>query len=466
VTQRMVEHLEDFQSRMSGRGSRCRLYTMQANGGRATFQKACKRPVNVTNSGPIAGAIAGAYIARIAGFPNAITLDMGGTSCDVSLIDSGRLVYATESSVEGYPVQIPTIDLNIVGAGGGSIAWLDKGQILRVGPQSAGAVPGPVCYGLGGRNPTVTDANLITGRLNPEYFLGGETRLDCNAAEAAVRDLLARPMNLSLFETARGILEVANATMVRAIKLVSVQRGYDPHDFALVAFGGAGPLHAVWLAKELEIPVVIIPPFPGNTSAMGLVLADARYDHVATRICSIKNIGPDEIEQVFLRVESDVHNQLLEEGIPEEQWKMTRSCDLRYFGQAHELNVPVRGNFTTDTDVTQMGQDFHDAHRRTYGHAMEGDPIDLVNCRVTALGLTQAFAWKWMTPAEENALKGRRDVYFHDRCQPSPVYERCFLAIDQSIKGPAIIEQADSTTVLAPGDHAKVDQLGNLIIAV
>lgn len=466
VTPRMVEHLDDFERRVTQRGLRCRLYTMQANGGRATFRTACERPVHVTNSGPIAGAIAGAYVARLAGFPNAITLDMGGTSCDVSLIAEGKPTYATESRVEGHPVQIPTIDLNIVGAGGGSIAWLDSGHSLRVGPHSAGADPGPVCYGMGGTHPTVTDANLVTGRLNSEYFLGGEVRLDSKAAEAAVRDCIARPLGMTTLEAARGILEVANATMIRAIKLVSVERGHDPHDFALIAFGGAGPLHATRLAEELEIPVVIIPRYPGNTSALGLVLADVRHDFVATRIQSLDAVSPQTAETTFGELEKQAQLQLTREGIPRERWRLARSCDLRYFGQAYELNIPVEGAFQTPGDVKRIETVFHATHRRTYGHAMEGDPIDVVNYRVSAIGLSPELEWGKMTHGEQDAYKDHRDVYFEGGYHGSSIHERRCLKPGQQMDGPAVIEQVDSTTILSPGDRARVDLYGNLIITL
>jgi len=466
VTPRMVEHLDDFERRVMQRGLRSRLYTMQANGGRATFRAARERPVHVTNSGPIAGAIAGAYVACLAGYPNAITVDMGGTSCDVSLIEGGRPSYATESRVEGYPVQIPTIDLNIVGAGGGSIAWLDSGHSLRVGPQSAGADPGPVCYRLGGTQPTVTDANLVTGRLNAEYFLGGEVRLDFEAAEGAIRENIARPLGMTTLEAAHGILEVANATMIRAIKLVSVERGYDPHDFALIAFGGAGPLHAMRLAEELEIPVVIIPRYPGNTSALGLVLADVRHDYVATRIQSLDAVSPQTAEATFRELEKQAQLQLTQEGIPRERWRLTRSCDLRYFGQAHELNIPVEGVLQTAGDVKRIETTFHATHRRTYGHAMEGDPIDVVNYRVSAIGLSPELAWGKMTHGEQGTYKGHRDVYFEGGYHVSSIHERRRLNPGQQIDGPAVIEQVDSTTILSPGDRAQVDPYGNLIITL
>ncbi len=466
VTPRMVEHLDNFERKVRQRGLRGRLYTMQANGGRATFRTARERPVQVTNSGPIAGSIAGAYVASLAGYRNAITLDMGGTSCDVSLVEEGKPRYVSESRIEGHPVQIPTIDLNIVGAGGGSIAWLDPGGSLRVGPMSAGAAPGPVCYCTGGTEPTVTDANLITGRLNPDYFLGGETRLDLRAAESALRERIARPLGMTSEEAAWGILEVANATMVRAVKLVSVERGHDPHDFVLVAFGGAGPLHAVRLAEELEIPVVIIPRYPGHTSALGLVLSDIRHDYVATRIQCLDSIDPQGAKAIFDDLEAQARAQLIRDGISDDFKQLTRSCDLRYFGQSYELNVGVKGVIRSARDLKRIGETFHALHRRTYGHAMEGDPVDVVNYRVSAIGSRPASKWSPISKRDQNSLKGRRDVYFEGGFQPCRVYERRRLNLDCEVTGPAVIEQTGSTTILSPGDHARVDDYGNLIVAL
>ena len=464
VTPRMVEHLDEFERQAAVRGLPGRLYTMQANGGRATFRAARERPVYVTNSGPIAGAIAGAYVASLAGCPNAITLDMGGTSCDVSLIEKYAPRYAAESKVEGYPVQIPTIDLNIVGAGGGSVAWLDRGGSLRVGPQSAGADPGPVCYRMGGTQPTVTDANLVTGRLNPNYFLGGDMRLDVEAAETAIHDCIARPLGMTTLEAARGILEVANATMIRAIKLVSVERGYDPRDFALIAFGGAGPLHATRLAEELEIPVVIVPRYPGNTSALGLVLADVRHDYVATRIQCLDAVDPDLAEAAFLELETQAQAQLAREGIPVERRRLARSCDMRYFGQAYELNIPVQGAVQSGEDIKRIGASFHTAHRQTYGHAMEGDPVDVVNYRVSAIGLSHGLEWSETSKSGQDAIKDRREVYFDGGFKLCSIYERRVLNPGQQVEGPAVIEQVGSTTVLSAAHTASVDKYGNLVI--
>ncbi|HEX7567701.1 MAG TPA: hydantoinase/oxoprolinase family protein [Anaerolineaceae bacterium] len=478
VTPSMIKHLDDFEARVSTRGLRGHLYTMQANGGKATFQSARQRPVNVINSGPIAGAIAGAYIARAAGFENAVTMDMGGTSCDVALIVAGEPKFATESTIEGYPVQIPTIDLNIVGAGGGSIAWLDSGGGLRVGPQSAGADPGPVCYSKGGRLPTVTDANLVTGRLNPDYYLNGTVKLDQELARRAIEEQIALPLGMSILEAAAGILEVANATMIRAIKLLSVERGYDPHDFALVAFGGAGPLHALRLAEELEFPIVIIPRYPGNTSALGLVLADVRHDYVATRIQLVENAICEDVEAAFQELEVQAYKHLEEEGLPPEQHQFSRMCDLRYFGQGFEVSVPVAGSIKSQADLDGIASDFHTAHRRAFGHAMDGDPVELVNFRVRAQGtrpqpelIVQNGRVGRTTdgnphpaPSLQAALKGERDIYLKDRYFRCPVYDRAYLLPGFQLQGPAVVEQPDSTVLINPDCDAHIDNYGNLTI--
>lgn len=466
VTPQMVAHLDDFEIQIGQRGLQGRLYTMQANGGKATFRAARGCPVNVTNSGPIAGAIAGAYVARLVGYPNAITLDMGGTSCDVALIERGEPKFIPESNVEGYPVQISTIDLSIVGAGGGSIAWIDSGGGLRVGPKSAGASPGPVCYGLGGTAPTVTDANLVTGRLNPDYFLGGERHLDVEAARHAIRDRIAQPLGMTTLEAAWGILQVANATMIRAIKLVSVERGYDPRDFALIAFGGAGPMHATRLAEELEIPVVIIPRFPGNLSALGLTIADMRYDYVATRIQCIDDIVPVQAEATFRELEAQARHQLNREGVSVDRRSLSRSCDLRYFGQAYELNVPLNESLATTEALERLGLTFHAIHRRTHGHAMEGDPVEVVNYRVSAIGTSPKPKLVAPRNGHTDASKGQRDVFFEGGRLACPIYERRWLPPGFQINGPAVVEQVGSTVLLYPHHSARVDTYGNFIITL
>jgi N-methylhydantoinase A len=460
----MMEHLDDFETEAAQRGLQSRFYMMQANGGRASFRVARERPVHATNSGPIAGAVAGAYLARLVGYPNAITLDMGGTSCDVALIENGEPKFTAESIVAGYPVQILTIDLSIVGAGGGSIAWLDSGGGLQVGPQSAGASPGPVCYGLGGTEPTVTDANLVTNRLNPGYFLGGTFNLDYEAAQNAIDERIARPLGLTTLEAAWGILQVANAKMIRAVKLLSVERGYDPHDFVLIAFGGAGPLHATKLAEELEIPVVIVPRFPGNTSALGLVVADVRYDYVSANVRALDEIEPAVAEETFQKLEAQARNQLSTEGISAANQYLARSCDMRYYGQAHELNIRVDGPLATAGALQHLGLAFHAAHRHGYGHAMEGDPMEVVNFRVSAVGTNATPAWVESWDGDGISLKGQRPVFFDGGHCLTSVYERRLLRAGSHIQGPAVLEQSGSTTLLCPGQSGHIDEFGNVII--
>lgn len=468
VMPRMVQHLDEFATCTSERGITSQLYTMQANGGRASFTTAREQPVNITNSGPVAGVIAGTHIARLAGFPNVITLDMGGTSCDVGLIENGEPKFALESEVAGYPVQIKTVDLSIVGAGGGSIAWIDQGGGLRVGPQSAGADPGPVCYRRGGQKPTVTDAHVITGRIDPDYFLGGDVQLDIEAARAAIDQQIARPLNMDVLDAALGIIRVANAAMIRAVKLITVERGHDPRDFALMAFGGAGPLHASQLADELEIPVVIVPRFPGNTSALGLVIADVRHDYVATRVQNVEDAQVAEMEVTFRQLESQANAQLERENIPASQRRLTRSCDMRYFGQAYELSVTVDEPLTSHDSLLRLSSTFHALHRRTYGHAMEGDPVEVVNYRVTAAGLKDKPELKGLpdTDAGPLAKKDQREVYFAAGCLPTSVYERRQMAAGIPLQGPAVIEQLGSTTILQPGQVARADRFGNLIMTL
>lgn len=467
VTPRMIEHLDDFETQVQAKGLGGWLYTMQANRGRSSFAAARDCPVNVTNSGPVAGAIAGAHVARAAGFANAMTLDMGGTSCDVALIENGELKMAAESMVEGYPVQLPTVDLKIVGAGGGSIAWLDSGGGLRVGPRSAGAVPGPACYGAGGSEPTVTDANLITGRLSADYFLGGELPLDARSAQQAIESRVAEPLAMDTPQAALGILQVANAKMIRALRRVSVERGYDPHDFVLIAFGGAGPLHAAKLAEELEIPTVIVPAFPGNTSAMGLVLADLRYDYVTSQVQYLDEVDPELWERTFRELEAQAHQQLSAEGVPNELQVLHRSCDLRYFGQAHELNLVLDDDGAANqAQLQRIGRGFHNEHRRVHGHAMEGDPVEIVNYRVSAVGNSPKPEFSARVNGNRQAAKGVRPVLFESGQVDCPVLERRYLKPGELVPGPAVIEQTGSTTLLAPHQNARVDGQGNLIIAI
>ena len=360
-------YLEALESRLQERGITAPFYVMQSSGGVMSVQAAKQRPVYMVESGPAAGVIAAGAFALPHGYTNVISFDMGGTTAKVGLIRDGRPQLSTEFEVggqaitplgegrgSGYPVRTPVIDLVEVGAGGGSEAWIDAGGALRVGPRSAGAVPGPVCYGQGGTTPTITDANLLLGRINPEFFLGGEIALDLEASREAITARCGRPLGLDPLQAASGIVEIANAHMIAAIRLISVQRGYDPRDFVLVAFGGAGPLHANALARELGIPMILIPPSPGIASALGMLMTDLKHEFVATRRQLFTNLEPAALIALFRDFETQGEMLLAGESIPPEQRGLQRTLDLRYRGQSHELSVSVPAGTLTPQDLERI----------------------------------------------------------------------------------------------------------------
>jgi N-methylhydantoinase A len=369
----------------------------------------------------------------------------------------------------GYPVRTPVIDLVEVGAGGGSEAWIDAGGALRVGPRSAGARPGPACYGLGGATPTITDANLALGRLDPAFFLGGEMTLDAGAARRAIATLVAAPLGLDPLAAASGIVEIANAHMIGAMRLVSVQRGYDPRDFVLVAFGGAGPLHANALARELGIPTVLVPPSPGIASAVGMLATDIRHEFVATRRLRLDGLAPATLEALFADFVAEGEARLERDGVPRDDRRMLRSADLRYHGQSFELPVTVPPGSLSAADVERLRDEFHAMHERAYGYAAHDDPVELVNVRLAAIGVTPK---PRRAPLPEGgssaapAVKGRRDVWFAEAggVRPTLVLDRGKLLRGNVIDGPAIIEEPDASTLVHPGWTATVDEHANLVL--
>ena len=430
-----------------------------------------RRSVHTAVSGPVGGVLGGAYVARHAGLGDVVTLDMGGTSTDVSLIRAGEPEVTSGGTLGGYPLSIPMIGLNYIGAGGGSIAWLDPGGILRVGPRSAGAVPGPVCYARGGTEPTVTDANLVLGRLAPEHVLGGAIALDGDAARRSIARL-GRELGMQPLQVALGIVRVANANMIRAIRVISVDRGHDLRDFALVAFGGAGPLHAGRLALELNIPRVVIPPDPGVLSALGLLVADARTDYVQTVLRAAGDTDPGELERGFADLERQARSWLTEQGIADGDHGTVRALDMRYLGQGHEVTVPAPGwRFDADA-LGNAVRDFHRLHERLYTHAAYDEPTEIVNLRVLGIG---AIA-KPRLPEEDTAAAhtgaapppahASRELLFEGeqefrRC---PVLRRAALRRGMRLPGPAVVEQDDTTTIVYPGQEAALDRFANLVI--
>lgn len=442
------------------------LYIMQSNGGVIAAATAKEVSARTVLSGPAGGVLAGLHVGGLTGRSNVITMDMGGTSLDVSLIFDGRPTLTTEGEVGGHPIKLPMIDINTIGAGGGSIAWLDAGGALRVGPRSAGADPGPVCYSKGGTEPTVTDANVILGRLNPEYLLAGRMRIDAEAADEAVKRSIADPMGVDAVRAAEGIIRVVNANMARAIRVVSVEKGYDLREFSLVVFGGAGPLHGAELARDLGIPEVIVPPFPGITSAQGMLAADVRHDYVRTNVTLLTSVAPGDLNRTYQELEEEAKSQLLEEGFTGDAVVLMRSADLRYHGQAYELCVPVPAGMLSEIDLADLAEDFHSAHLKAYGYDRRGEILELVNLRVAAFGKlpglrarrSESGTSRLPVPAEY------RDVVLDGVFYKCPVFQRDALCTGDRIAGPAIIEQMDSTTLLWPKQDLVVDEYFNLVI--
>jgi N-methylhydantoinase A len=475
-------YLDTLESRLHAQGIAAPFYVMQSSGGVMSVQSAKQRPVYMVESGPAAGVIAAGAFALPHGYDNVLSFDMGGTTAKVGLIRDGRPQLSTEFEVggqviaplgegrgSGYPVRTPVIDLVEVGAGGGSEAWIDAGGALRVGPRSAGAVPGPVCYGQGGTTPTITDANLLLGRLNAEFFLGGEIVLDLEASREAMTARCGQPLGLDPLQAASGIVEIANAHMMGAIRLISVQRGYDPRDFVLVAFGGAGPLHANALARELGIPTILIPPSPGIVSALGMLMTDLTHEFVATRRLLLATLESTALAGLFSDYEAQGDGLLAREGVAPAQRRMVRTLDLRYRGQSHELTVSVPAGALTAHDLERIQEQFHEAHARAYGYAAPEDPVELVNVRLTAIGVSPKPRLKALAKGTgdfQATVKGHRPVWFSETFGfiSCPIVDRYRLCWGDVVPGPAVIEELDSTTVIHPDYAAQVDQYGNLLL--
>lgn len=461
------------------------LLVMQSSGGVYPAEAASENPVFMVESGPAAGAVAAASLGTALGHPNVISFDMGGTTAKASLIRNGQPNITKDYSVggaaqsgtgafggaSGYPIRTPVVDLVEIGAGGGSIAWVDSGGALRVGPHSAGADPGPVCYGLGGKQPTITDANLVLGRLDPAYFAGGEMKLNLDAARDAIRTQCAEPLGLSVEEAAHGIVEIANTAMVNALRLVSVQRGHDPRDFMLVGFGGAGPAHAVRLAEQAGIPRVLIPQGPGTASALGLLVTDVRMEGSATLIIRADEIDPSLVATEFDRLETlgrEAHSVAASaSGDP----IFERAVEMRYFGQSFELSVQASDRLEINQSwLDELTESFHDAHETAYGFRANDEPVELVNLRLTTVGKIARPQMRRLDSTDADvsvASKGPRPVYFAENSGEkgvvqTPVYDRSKLPAGAIFKGPAIIEEPDCTTVIHPAWTVTVDEFGNL----
>ena len=483
------------------------LHVMGSNGGVLDVAEALRMPASAVESGPAAGVIAAQRLGDLIGRANLISFDMGGTTAKASLIENGRIETTSEYEVggqgnvgrwlhgTGHPIRVPVIDLAEVSAGGGSIAWIDPGGALRVGPGSAGAEPGPACYGHGGDRPTVTDANVVLGRLSRTHLLGGRLPIDAATAEAAVRTHVADPLGQGVMEAAAGIVSVVNHGMAEALRIVSVERGHDAREFSLVAFGGAGPVHAAALAEELDIPEVIIPPIPGGFSALGLVATDLRRDWSHTFYSPIESIDPEALDRRLTELERAAQTMLRNAGIPEPNRIIERAADCRYTKQAYELTVPLSSGTVTRETLNALARAFHAQHLRTYGHENPNESVQMVNVRVTATGrLPRVEFHAGAVKAKDGAtapdpsaagdiavprhrVEAERDVWFGEPV-PCPVIGRHDLASGPSAggagepappgvarPGPFIVEEMDCTVVVPPGWSAALDERGFILMA-
>ena len=446
-----------------------KLYIMQSNGGVSTFQGSAKKAAATVLSGPAGGVIASLGISQRAGIKNIITFDMGGTSCDVALISDGNPVITTQGRINQRPISLPMLDIHTVSAGGGTIARIDTVGGLQVGPDSAGADPGPICYDHGGEEVTITDANLVLGVLDPDKFLGGKMKLNKPKAEKLLEEKIARPLGLNLLEAADGILKIINVKMEEAIKAVSSQRGYDIRDFTLVAFGGGGPMHAGKIALDLGIPSLLIPFAPGVTSALGLLMSDVKHDYVRSKLVALKEIDLAEVNRLFAQLIEQAKTDLRSEGFNDSEMAMQPYLDLRYAGQGYELTVPSPLPPLKPADLDLMRQRFDLQHEQAHGHKAESEPVELVSLRLVSTGLVpqaKLSPVKSTGKKPEAAKTGERKIFFGKEhgmlnCR---IYSRELLEPEHRIVGPAVVEQMDTTTVIHPEQEAVVDSYRNMIV--
>ena len=468
------DYLGRLDEALSGAGFGGRFHVVQSNGGVMSTAAARRFPVRTALSGPAAGVIAAASIARAAGFPDVITGDLGGTSFDVALVVGGETALAPQTTIDfGLVVRTPMIEITTIGAGGGSIARVDAGGLIQVGPESAGSRPGPVAYGQGNTRPTLTDANVVLGRINAERPIGGALeRLDVEAARAALLEHVGRPLGLDAMAAAEAVVTVANARMAGAIRLVSIARGHDPARFAAVPFGGGGALHAGALLTEVGLKAALVPRFPGVTSALGCVIADVRHDRVATLNLILDGLDAAALDARMVAEAADVRAVVAEAGLPVERIDLIFALDMHYLGQTHTVGVPldlaVRAG-TTGVDEDLVRRAFEAAYQRSFSRLLPGLGVRIVNLRTAAVGRRPGFDLAALAPGPEatlaGAARGTRPVWFAGAWHETRVFERLALPVGAEVAGPAILEQPDATTVVDPGLVARVDRFGNAVIA-
>jgi N-methylhydantoinase A len=470
--QPLVEsYLDDLQKSLQAQGFSERFLLLRSSGGAMSYAEARETPIFTLMSGPAGGVLGGSRVAALTGLPNLITADGGGTSFDVSLIVNGQPRVTSETMVEGYKLLLPILDIRSIGAGGGSIASVDIGGALQVGPESAGANPGPICYQRGGDRPTVTDAALCMGVLDPEYFLGGEMQLDYRAARSAIDLEIAQPLRLNVARASSGIFAIAETKMAAAIREITIEKGFDPRDFALLAFGGSGPFFGCNLARRCDIGKVVIPVAPANFSAMGMLMSDLVHHYSRTLVLDLKDATAALIESTFRELETLGESALEADGIAERDRQVFRSLDMRYFGQGgHSVTVPIDQGVFTEEQRGKLEGSFHELHESTYGHRTD-ESIQIVHFRVQAVGHVDKPEIKPIQAGGEDAshaIKNRRKVYWRELNgeTPWPVYDRAKLLSGNRFTGPAIVEESSATTVIGPGDKVTVGKYGDLVIEI
>ena len=464
----LATYVERIGPRLDALGLKGPRHITQSNGGVMSLATARDQAVRTVLSGPATGVVGALKVSALSGFENIITFDMGGTSTDVALIENGRPKLAGEMEVHGYPLKTPMLDIHTVGAGGGSIAYIDAGGHLKVGPRSAGGVPGPACYGLGNLEPTVTDANVVLQTLNPRHLLGGRMAIDQSKSKVAIA-AVADQLGLDVMQTAQGIISVVTANMAKAIRVISVQRGHDPRDYVLVSFGGAGPLHSSRLARELDMPRILVPRNPGILCALGLLLTDLMTNYSQTRIMPVDDKAPGIIADVFANLDRRANAWFDGEGIAHAMRRMRRTIDMRYAGQNYELPIACPDDLTAADLVPSLRKSFEAAHQQMYGYIAPEEPMQIVTFRLEATGLVRPVEMRAhpnAVTALDKAMLTKRDVWLAETKQftSCPVYDRDKLGPGHDIMGPAIIEQMDATTVVLPDQTATIDAYLNIIV--
>lgn len=471
----MQAYLVNLRNKLTAHGYRKDYYIMQSGGGIMSSKLAALRPVYTIDSGPAAGVTAAAQLGTILGYPNVISFDMGGTTAKVCIIRNGKSEITTNFWIDGkYFIGAPVMDMVEIGAGGGSIVWLDSAGAVHVGPQSAGADPGPVCYRQGGTEPTVTDADLVLGYINGDYFLGGDMTVDVSAAKSAIQEKVADKLGINVAEAAHGIYRLINANMLGAMHVVTVQRGYDPRDFSLIVSGGSAAVHAVRLAQELHIPRVVCPLTPGAFSALGLITADAKYDTYRSYVSQTSRANPKLIEEICRELKEEAVNKVLELGFGKEEIRVLYTMDMRYIGQSHEISLQVPAEIVENMDggsIRALEKMFHGQHQSLFGHSSPDAAVEFFTLSVSAIGPTdkgRMFEIEKGTAISHQAKKETRRVYFEEfnGYEDCSTFDRLRLKANNVIFGPAIIEQMDTTIVIPPNQVAKVDHYGNIVIEI